>query len=234
MALLDYRRGSRDTPLIVERDDGRLEELPLSLFFRRPAEFSPMENRALALCRGRVLEVGAGAGQHTLVLQEKGLAVTALDICPQAVEVMKQREVKDAQTGDITDFITREPYDTLLVLGRSIGLVGNLNGLRRFLIGAYGLLNDGGQIILDSLDVTQTIDPSHLEYQKANQANTRYSGEIRLRLNYRNLLGEWYSWLLVRPDTLVEIAGETGWQTEIILSEGGDYLARLKANNKGS
>jgi len=101
MALLDYFHGDTSAKIVVHGDDGETEVVPISVFFRGPAEFSALEEAALDLCRGRVLDAGAGAGCHALALQERDLAVCAIDIAPEAVEVMRMRGVRDARYADI-------------------------------------------------------------------------------------------------------------------------------------
>src|SRR5574341_2064878 len=103
-ALLDFFNGDTSAEIVVHADDGETEVVPISVFFRGPAEFSALEEAALDLCRGRVLDAGAGAGCHALALQERDLPVCAIDIAPEAVEVMRRRGVKDAHCADIFHF----------------------------------------------------------------------------------------------------------------------------------
>ena len=226
-ALLDYHSGETSAEIILERDDGFQQGLPMSIFFRTPDEFIPIERRALDLCRGRVLDIGAGSGLHALALQERGLDVTAMDISPEAVEVMTKNGVKDVRCADIFSF-DPEPYDTLLLMGHGIGMVENLTGLDRFLKRMKGFLNPGGQILLTSLNVSKTDDPRHLAYHDANRNACRYIGEIRIRILYKDIIGEWYTWLQVDASTLKKHAVSFGWKTHVVMQEeDGNYLARL-------
>lgn len=227
MALLDYFNGNSDAVLSYERDDGFVEQGPVSIFFRKPADFFPHEQKALDLCRGHILDIGAGAGIHSLALQERGLSVTAVDISPEAVEVMSGSGVKDAHCVDVNDF-RGKTFDTLLLLGRGIGMAGNLKGLKNFLEDIKRLLKSGGQFILNSCDVRYTSTPEHLSYHERNIMAGRYIGEISFRLRYRNITGESFSWLHVDSERLFEYASNAGWNSEIVEQEkDGHYLARL-------
>ena len=230
-ALLDYNRGKAEATLIIQRDDGLVSELPIASFFREPPEFFDLERIALDNCRGPVLDAGAGAGCHSLVLQERGITVTAIDIASQAVEIMSDRGVIDARQADAMTF-TGGPFATILILGRSIGMVGTLSGLDRYLLHARSLLEPDGQIILNSLDVRQTSDPVHLAYQEANRQAGRYEGEIRFRFEYDGCRSDMFSLLHVDAQTLAEKAGKAGFVCKILYEDqNGDYLVRLKLAN---
>jgi SAM-dependent methyltransferase len=226
-ALLAYWEGDPRAELILRREDGQEGRLPVSHFFRPPSAFTPLEQTALEHCRGHVLDVGAGTGLHSLVLQERGLRVTAIDVSCQAVQIMAQRGVVDVHGADLFHF-TGGPFDTVLMVGHGIGMVETLVGLDRFIAHARGLLSDGGQVLLDSLDVRATDDPRNLAYQEANRRAGRYIGEIRLQFEYRGQKGPWCGWLHVDAATLKEHAEKAGWTSEVIRAEdSGDYLARL-------
>ncbi|MHC4082015.1 MAG: class I SAM-dependent methyltransferase [Planctomycetota bacterium] len=219
--------GDAGAELILRRDDGREGRLPVSHFFRGQSEFTPVETAAVDRCAGRVLDVGAGTGLHSLVLQEKGLRVTAIDISARVVEIMIRRGVGDAHCEDVFD-CRRGPFDTVLMMGHGIGMVETLAGLDRFLIFARGILSEAGQLLLDSLDVGVTDDPENLAYHEANRRAGRYVGEIRLQSEFQGERGPYYGWLHVDADTLTEHAATAGWRCEVVCREdSGDYLARL-------
>ena len=226
-ALLDYFRGEPLATIVVHRSDGHADNLPASVFFREPASFSPIEQAALNLCRGTVLDIGAGTGCHSLALQERGVPVLALDVSPQALEILAGRGVEACRQADVFEF-QGGPFDTLLLMMHGIGMVGDLEGLDRFLSHAHTLLNLGGQLLFDSLDVRYTENPVHLAYQEANRKAGRYVGQIRLRFEYRGQLGLPFDWLHVDPGTLAEHAGRMGWSCRVVRQEeNGDYLAQL-------
>jgi SAM-dependent methyltransferase len=227
VALRSYFAGNTGATLILHCDDGPDVQLPVSHFFRGALAFTPIEEAALAHCKGHVLDVGAGTGLHSLVLQQKGLRVTAIDICPEAVEVMVHRGVLDVHCAHLFEY-QGGPFDTVLMMGHGIGMVETLAGLDRFLAQAKGCLSGQGHVLLDSLDVRVTDDPKNLAYLEANRRAGRYTGEIRMHLEYQGQKGPQYDWLLADADTLNQRAAKAGWNCEVILTvDSGDYLARL-------
>jgi SAM-dependent methyltransferase len=227
LALAAHFAGKHEAQLTVRRDDGVESVLPVGYFFRAPDEFTPIECAALDRCEGHVLDVGAGSGLHSLVLQARGITVTAIDISEAAVEIMKQSGVRDAYCADVFQF-TAGPFDTLLLLGHGIGMVEDLSGLHRFLIHAHNLTAVGGRLLVHSLDVRQTDDPVHLAYHETNRGAGRYVGETRLQFEYDDHVGPFCGWLHVDPRALQQEADSTSWGCEVVLEqEGGDYLACL-------
>jgi SAM-dependent methyltransferase len=229
-ALVDYYQGDSSATLIVYRDDGYRSEHPINVFYRESTDMN-VDRVALYNCRGSVLDVGAGTGLHSLYLQNQGLPVCAIDISPEACEIMHERGVNEVFCTDVSDF-RAEPFDTILILGRSIGMVENIAGLDYFLKDIHRLVNPDGQILLDSLNVTCTSNPLHLAYHEANRRAGHYVGEIRFHFEYKGLKGPVCGWLQVDPEILTNHASKAGWSCEILLQEeDGNYLAKLtKAN----
>jgi 2-polyprenyl-3-methyl-5-hydroxy-6-metoxy-1,4-benzoquinol methylase len=226
-ALVDFFNGDASAKFMIHRDDRqRLDEVPVAVFFQEPTDFPPLEQTALELCYGNVLDIGAGAGRHSLALQESGLSVCAIDISSKVVEIMQKRGVKDARCISIFDF-EEGPFDTLLIMMHGIGMVETLDGLKRFLEHAHKLVKPDGQILLDSLDVRCTDDPVHLAYHERNRQAGRYFGEMHLQFEYKGQKGQPLIWLHVDPETLANSASEAGWRCQIIYQEEGNYLARL-------
>ena len=227
LALRSYFHGVKDAVVTIRREDGLTAPLPAGYFFRDEAGLSDAEKLALKHCSGHVLDIGAGAGIHSLALQDKGFRVTALEIEPELVKILAARGVKDIKPADIFKF--REgTYDTLLLLGHGIGICGNLDGLDKFLQHARKLLNPGGQIILDTTDVRKTTDPQNLAYQEANRRAGRYVGDITFRMEYGGVVGPYFHWLHVDAETLESHALKAGFDCMILLqNENGEYLARI-------
>lgn len=223
-ALADYyRKGATDT-LWLHNSYDEPEEMPVEIFFRSLDELPELERLALDLCKGNVLDVGAGVGSHTLLLQERGMDVTAIDISPAAVQIMKQRGVKRAIEQDILTLTTK--YDTLLFLMNGIGLTGTLAGLTSFLAQAKQMINADGQLIFDSSNI------SYL-YEGLSKPSNKYFGEISYRYEYKQQKGKWFDWLYVDQQTLTEISQQQGWYCEIIFDDGEDqYLASLSLKPK--
>ena len=226
-ALLDFFNGESLATIVAHRDDGLADDLPASVFFREPSGFSSIEQAALALCKGYVLDIGAGTGCHSLALQERGTRVLAIDVSPQAIEILSKRGVEQRQHADVFEF-HEGPFDTLLMMMHGIGMVEDLAGLDRFLSHSHRLLKPDGQLLFDSLDVRCTDYPLHLAYQEANRRAGRYFGEIRLRFEYQGRMGPPFGWLHVDPGTLTDHAERMGWACRVVCrKDNGDYLAQL-------
>lgn len=226
-ALRAYFEGDKLAVMMIRRDDGSEVPLPAVHFFREEHDLSRIEQRALHCCQGRVLDVGAGTGTLSLVLQKRGLPVTAIDICRDTVLIMERRGVKNVLCADIFDF-GDGPFDTLLLMGHGIGMVETIEGLDRFLRHARTLVADKGRCVLDSLDVRRTTDPGNLEYLEANRNAGRYIGEVRMQFAFAGEAGPYCGWLQVDPDTLSLHAEKEGWRSEVLETESnGDYLAQL-------
>jgi SAM-dependent methyltransferase len=227
LAFLDFLKGNKSACITLVRDDGFAEQLPISHFFRGPDEFTGLERTALDQCRGCVLDTGAGSGRHSLALQSRGYRVCAIDVSTEAVEVMRETGVVDAHEADVIQF-SGDRFDTILMLGHGIGMAEDINGLRRLLKHLSTLLKPEGQVLLDSVDLWLTSEPWHLVYQESNRKAGRYSGEVRLRLRFKDQTGPTYGWLLIDRETLTREASALGWATRIVLQEAdGNYLARL-------
>ncbi|MDM8001113.1 MAG: class I SAM-dependent methyltransferase [Dehalococcoidia bacterium] len=237
LALIDYRRGSKSASITIIRDDGLEVDVPVSSFFRGPEDLTVLERMALDRCRDHVLDVGAGSGHHSLVLQKRGLPVCAIDISAEAVQVMRDAGVADAREVNVFQLVGSR-FDTIIMLGHGIGMAEDINGLRRLLKHLAALLRPEGQLLADSVDPRATGEPQHLAYHEANRKAGRYPGETRLRLRFKGQTGPEYGWLLIDPETLAAEASALGWTTEVIHQEAdGNYLARLiraKAVSRGS
>ncbi len=227
-ALLAYHNGRKDATILVRRDDGMEVPMPAGAFFRNEGQFSDAERLALKRCQGHVLDVGAGTGAFALALEKRGCAVTALDICPEAVDLMRRRGVKDIVCTDILTYRCGS-FDTVMLLGHGIGMVESLDGLARFFQHARTWLGVEGFLILDSLDVRVTLDPVNLAYHEVNRAAGRYIGEIRMRFEFEGTTGPYFGWLQVDPETLAHYAEAAGWHCEVIHHDKtGEYLAELR------
>jgi SAM-dependent methyltransferase len=229
-ALLDFHRGRANDQIIVHTDLWNDEPTPVESFYRPDRHRLPeLERIALKLCRGRTLDLGAGAGRHALELQRLGLAVTAVDISPEAVEVMRDRGVVDARCGDL-ECVRDESFETIVLLMHGIGLVGTLEGLATFLsrVGNH-LSHDDGQVIFDSADLGLVMPEQFEDGLEDWRGGGLYPGEVEYRLSYGKLEGESYRWLFVDPVTLADKADAAGFRAEVVArGERGSYLARLR------
>ena len=222
-----FHRGKRDATLVVY-DDYERDEAPLSYFFRSPEEFPPMEQLALELCRGRVLDVGAGSGCHSLALQARGLEVTAIEILPVLVQILQERGVRDARLATWMD-LEAPPFDTVLMMMNGLGLTETLDGLRGFFRQAGRLVARGGQVLADSTDVRIRMDAEAARTGALERPDGRYIGELHFQIEYEGRKGDPFPQLYVDANTLRRIAREEEWGCDIVLEpdEYGHYLARL-------
>ena len=225
-ALLAYMEGKTDALIEVYPDVGEQDVIPVRYLMRAPAKWPELERRAVAACRGRVLDIGAGAGSHALALQQQARDVTALDISPGAVEVMRRRGIGRVFLQNIWTF-SGETFDTLLLMMNGIGIAGDIEHLVPLLQYLKGLLRPGGQILLDSSDIAYlfrdmgTPLPDWVEYED-------YYGLVEFYMRYEGVKGEAFTWLYIDYPLLEQIAGETGYQVEKVYEDDHyHYLARL-------
>ena len=199
------------------------DEIPLPTLFRPYGEMPDVERKALLMAEGKVLDVGAGAGCHSLVLQERGIGVTAIDISPLSVETMLRRGVRNVLQ---EDFFTHEgTYDTILMLMNGIGIVGTLQRLPEFFGRLDHLLAPGGQLLCDSSDIGYLFED---EDGRFDYPGTGYYGEQVFHMQFKDIVGEPFAWLYIDRELLKEESLKNGFSTEII-AEGNhyDYLARI-------
>lgn len=202
------------------------EEIDPAAFFRSLEEMSALEQAAIGLCRGHVLDVGAGAGCHALELQGRQMDVVALEKSELAFQVMKDRGVLHPVLGDIYHY-RGETFDTILLLMNGIGIAGTLEGYGRLLDHLKGLLAPGGQILFDSSDISYLFEEEDGS-QWIDLANDRYYGEMDYTVTYKERFTATFPWLYLDRETLEKIAEENGYVTEFP-AEGDDnnFLARL-------
>jgi SAM-dependent methyltransferase len=222
--MLAYHRGDSDARIIVRDDYGDREAHEIAHFFRTEDQFPKLELQALELCRGRVLDVGAGSGCHSLVLQQRGVDVCALELAPELCELMRERGVQQVRRGDIREF-AGERFDTVLMMMNGLELAGSLQGLQRMLTRLHDVVTAGGQVLADSTDLRDTHGS---EPDRTRRGDGRYVGELVFQLEYQGIKGSPFPHLYVDPDTLADYSARTGWRVEV-LSHGdfGHYLARL-------
>jgi SAM-dependent methyltransferase len=229
-ALLDYHRGATSARITVHTDLWQTEVNLIEEYYRPDDQPLPgLEITALGLCSGQTLDFGAGAGRHALELQRCGLQVTAVDVSPEAVEVMRSRGVVDARCGGL-EAVAGDRFDTIILLMHGIGLVGTLEGLSAFLSNAHMHLRESGQIIFDSADLRIVMPAQFHDGLEEWRNGGPYPGEVEYRLSYGEFEGEPYPWLFVDPVTLAEKARIAGLELEIVARGArGSYLVKLSA-----
>ncbi len=219
--LQEYQQGDSDAFLTAWSDSLDMSAMRGDFMFRQFAAMDELEKLALAECRGKVLDVGGGSGCHSLALQELGLEVDTIDISPGCVAVMEERGVKNVRHLDFQEIKTGS-YDTVLMLMNGVGLCETLNGLNVFLEQASNLLAPGGQIIVDSTDLTSATG-------EVLEEDERYCGETEFVMIYKGMRSDPFSWLYIDFDLLEIVSNLHNWKCEKLLSAEDDrFLARLR------
>ncbi len=228
-AILDYQTENNPENLYTETSISELDVMPIDYLFRDFDEMPLFEQKALQLANGKILDVGAGAGSHSLYLQEKNLNVKAIDISPKAIEACKLRGVKNAEAIHLLEMPSTEKFDTILILMNGTGIFQNL-----FLIGAYleklkELLNPNGQILIDGTDIIYMFDDDD-DGGKWIPGDKNYYGEVDFIVHYKGMQDEAIEWLYLDFETLKNACEHHGLQCKRLLKEDDSYLAKITIN----
>jgi len=229
--LLDHLEG-RKSHEVVERSDGFIDvSSGPKAYFEPFRGWLPVERRAMRLVRGRVLDVGVGAGRVALHLQERGHEVVGIDNSPLTVEVARRRGVKDVR---LVPFAKIGPdlgvFDTVVMMCNNFGLFGSAAGAKRLLRRLGGLTTKDARILAGSRDPYGTDTPDHLAYQAANRERGRMSGQLRARIRHRRYCGRWFDYLIVSQEEMRTLAASGGWAVERVIEVAADdyYVGVLR------
>ncbi len=224
--VLAYLEGRPRAREIVERDDGMIEATEPASYFAPVRSWPAPERRGLRSVRGRVLDVGCGAGRVALELQERGREVVAIDSSPLAVEVARRLGVRDAR---VLSFEQVGPalgrFDTVVLYGNNFGLFGGEAKARRLL---RRLRSFAGRIVASSTDFYGTDDPAHVSYQERNRRRGRMPGQMRLRVRYRQYTSCWFDYLIASPGEVEMLVDGTGWHLVRTIPGESMYVAVLE------
>jgi SAM-dependent methyltransferase len=240
------RLHNQATHYIIEREDGFADPGSLDLYFTDFAGWGPLEQRMPEFVHGRVLDVGCGAGRHALHLQNLGHEVVGIDKSPLAIQVTKERGVKEAYALSLDDLarngepnlMLMKPFNSIIMMGHNIGLLHGPNEGRKILRAFHRITSSDAMIIGTTRNPQKTDDPDHLAYQAYNRAEGRMPGQLRLRIHHRKLVSEWFYYLFLSEEELLNLVDGTGWQIETTIPGdtgfGGDgsYLAVLCKNRE--
>lgn len=217
-AIWDYHLTNKNQDLIIHNYYGEPEKMPIEVYFRNEDQLSEQEEFALSLAKGNVLEIGAGAGALCSIMINRGMSVTALEISPLCVKVMKERGIENAHNVDFFLYESDLKYDTIYLMMNGLGLCETLPKLRVLFSKLATLLADGGQVLFDSSNVDYVYDKLPLD---------KYYGEIDYCNEYKNRNGDWFKWLYVDFLTMEKYANELGFEVQLIMEdENAQYLAR--------
>lgn len=224
-AIAEYHKTGKADRLRVFSPMFEEDEIPLTTLFRNYEDMPRIEQKALDTATGKTLDVGAGSGCHSLVLQERGVDVTAIDISPLSVEAMKERGVKKVLEQDFFT-LSGQQYDTILMLMNGIGIVGTLERLPEFFKQLDKILVPRGQVLCDSSDISYVFETEDGIIELPD--DMVYYGEHSFQMQYKDTIGEPFNWLYIDADTLREKAGRSGYAVEVVAEgEHYDYLARI-------
>jgi SAM-dependent methyltransferase len=222
-AILDYVKTNKPDDIIVTSEICEDDIIPIEVLFRTLQEMPDLEICAIENAKGRVLDVGAGAGVHALEMKKKGCDVLAIDISKGAIEYLKKSglEVQEIDFFQLKD----QKFDTITMLMNGIGIAGSLANLENTLNHAKSLLNPGGKILCDSCDIRYL-------YEDEDGAlwvnlNTEYYGNFRFQMKYKKEIGPWFDWLYVDFDSLFNAAQNIGMKATRIYEKDDNYLAEI-------
>lgn len=229
-ALLDYQTGNYTEDLITSTNISDEDKLPLAYLFREFDDMPNLEQKALELSKGNILDVGCGAGSHTLYLQNKGFSVKAIDISRRAVEVCKLRGINKAEQKSILK--ETETFETILLLMNGTGIFQELKQTQKYLKHLKSLLKPNGQILIDSSDIKYMYEDDDGGFWM--DLNAEYYGELDYYLSYKGEAEKPMKWLYLDFETLSQECEKAGLICEkIIDGEHFDYLARLIPTKAG-
>ena len=219
-AILDFQTNNSPKDIITETNISDADEMSVAYLFRNYNEMPKLEQKALQLAKGKVLDVGCGAGSHSLYLQEKGFEVTSIDISENAIKACQLRGLKNAKAQNILD-LKNEKFDTILLLMNGTGIFQTISESSKYFQKLKSLLNPNGQILIDSSDIIYMFDEDEVP-------TDNYYGELTFTISYKNETENPFPWLYLDYTLLEKLATENGLQCELIENgEHYDYLARL-------
>ncbi len=226
-AIADYHRQGKAAKLRVFSSQFDEDEMPVDVLFRSYENMPKLEQKALDMAKGRILDVGAGSGCHALALQDMGKEVVAIEISDLSVEVMKDRGVMDARNVNLYDSDFKEKFDTILMLMNGSGLIGKIDNMPKFFNKIRDLLAPGGCVLMDSSDLRYLYEDEDGGFEIDLADN--YYGEIDYWLKYKDIKGESFDCLYVDFETLAYHAEENGFTAELIAEgEHYDYLTLIR------
>lgn len=219
---------------IAERDDGYISASPLpKVYFSSYDEWPPNEKKAMEYIKGRVLDIGCGAGRHSLYLQEKGFDVLGIDISPLAIKVCQLRGLKKAEVMSFDEvYFKPDSFDAVIMMGNNFGLFGSFKKAKRLLRRLHKMTSSNALVIAETQAPYKTENPAHLEYQKLNRKRGRMDGQVRLRVRFGKFATPWFDYLMVSKEEMSEILKGTGWKVkEFLDSEGPQYITLIEKEN---
>lgn len=225
-AVYDFHFNSNNQPIVVHSDDFDDDTIDTDYLFRTYKQMPALEKKAMSLSKGKVLDVGACAGVHSVYLQEKGFEVTALETSALCCEVLKSRNLSNVIQQDIYEF-NNQKFDTILLLMNGTGIAGTLDGLDVLLHHLKTLLNPEGQILIDSSDLIYLFEQEDGSALIDISAG-KYYGELMFQTEYKNWISQPFPWLYVDQNNLENAIEKNQLKlNKVFRGEHFDYLAQI-------
>jgi SAM-dependent methyltransferase len=213
---------------VIERDDGYIDPSRVAprIYFTSIKDWPKVERLGIRYAKGRVLDVGCGAGRVGLYLQRyMKLDVTGIDISPLAVKVSRLRGLRKAKVLAFEDIdFGRASFESIVMFGNNFGLFGSMSRAKRLLRRLHRMTSGDAVIICESLNPHKTANPDHLKYQEQNLRRGRMPGQVRLRARYMSYIGRWFDYLLVSPQEMRNVVAGTGWEISRVIENSGSPL----------
>jgi ubiquinone/menaquinone biosynthesis C-methylase UbiE len=222
-SLWDYHIGFKHRKSeTIERSDYYVDpsDVAPENYFATYEKWPLIERKAIKYAKGRVLDVGCGAGRVSIYLQnKKGLDVVGLDNSPLAIKVSKSRGLRKTILLPFENInFKQNSFDTVIMFGNNFGLFGNIKRAKRLFRRLYRMTSDQAVLICENLNPYETDNPDHLSYQKGNKIKGRMAGQLRIRVRYRNYIGKWFDYLIVSPNEMRFLFKDTGWRVDRFIS----------------
>jgi cyclopropane fatty-acyl-phospholipid synthase-like methyltransferase len=209
LVLNNFSHGDK-TPYSMVRDDGWVE------YPNDPAEYFRVNDWYIQHAKGKVLDVGCGSGSYMLALQKKGHEVHGMDIDANCVKTCKERGLQSVWRGNILKpgYFTRRRYDTIVLAGNNLGIAGNVGNLKKMLRHFHSITTQNGIVLGEGLNFAATKNMLHKKYHALQKKKGRFPGTMTIRIDYKDMVGEWFDWMHTPLKELKAVATETGWSVE--------------------
>lgn len=218
--IMDCFNGKEEVFEIIERDDGLIDAAPVKeRYFCDYKNWSQIEKKAIKYVRGRVLDIGCGAGRHSLYLQKRGFDVTGIDISPLAAKVCRLRGLKKVKvlSVDRIDKFAQKSFDSIIMFGNNFGLFQSPKKMTDLLKKFDRITTNKALIIAETTDPYKTKNPNHISYHKWNRRRGRIAGQLRIRIRYKKLTGPWFNYLFVSKKELSNLLKNSGWRIKKLI-----------------
>ncbi len=214
---------------VIERDDGYINETDGKQYVARFEDWLEIEQHAMKYVRGRVLDIGCGAGRVCLYLQEHGFEVTGIDISPTAIETCRRSGVSDVRlmSADAINF-PKASFQTVILFGNNFGILGHPDHVVKMLQRLYEVTTSDAVILAETRNPLQTDEKAHLDYHQMNRDRGLPPGLVKIRLRYHDMVGDWFELLMSTPEEMREIAERADWKLIEVIKNDSIFIGVLR------